>query len=50
VCPDLSTFQFGGSIPWWEGDTIEMACPDTYNLLILRLERMPRTEEIGGVV
>ncbi len=42
IFPDLSTFQFGGSLPWWEGDTIELACPDTYNLVTLKLERTPR--------
>lgn len=42
IFPDLSTFQFGGSLPWWEGETIELACPDIYNLLTLTLERVPR--------
>lgn len=41
--PNLSTFQFGGSYPWWQGrDTLEMQCPDSYNLLKLKLERKPR--------
>ncbi len=41
--PNLSTFQFGGSMPWWQGDTIEVQCPDSYNLVTMRLERTPRT-------
>lgn len=41
--PNLSTFQFGGSMPWWQGDTIEVQCPDSYNLVTMRLERAPRT-------
>jgi len=40
--PSLSTFQFGGSLPWWEGDRIEVQCPDSANLVSLRLERTKR--------
>ena len=42
IFPSLSTFQFGGSMPWWQGDTIELACPDSDNLVRLRLTRMKR--------
>ena len=38
----LSTFQFGGNMPWWHGDTIEVQCPDSQNLVTLRLERSAR--------
>jgi uncharacterized repeat protein (TIGR04076 family) len=40
--PALSTFQFGGSLPWWEGDTIDVQCPDSHNLVTLKLERSKR--------
>lgn len=40
--PSLSTFQFGGSYPWWEGDTIELRCPDYHNFVTLRLKRIAR--------
>ncbi len=42
IFPALSTFQFGGSMPWWQGDTIELACPDSDNLVRLRLSRTKR--------
>lgn len=42
IFPSLSTFQFGGSMPWWQGDTIELACPDSDNLVRLRLSRTKR--------
>ena len=37
--PNLSTFQFGGAMPWWQGDTIEVQCPDSHNLVTLKLTR-----------
>ncbi len=40
--PALSTFQFGGRLPWWQGESIEVRCPDPHNLVTLRLERSPR--------
>ena len=42
IFPSLSTFQFGGNLPWWEGDSIDVQCPDTYNLVTLKLERFKR--------
>jgi uncharacterized repeat protein (TIGR04076 family) len=42
IFPALSTFQFGGSMPWWQGDTIELGCPDSDNLVMLRLTRFKR--------
>lgn len=42
IFPSLQTFQFGGSMPWWEGDIIEVRCPDPYNLVTMRLERQKR--------
>jgi uncharacterized repeat protein (TIGR04076 family) len=41
--PDLQTFQFGGQLPWWHGDTFEVKCPDPKNCVILKLERSNRT-------
>ncbi len=42
IFPTLSTFQFGGNLPWWQGDTIEVQCPDSRNLVTLRMERSDR--------
>ncbi len=42
IFPSLSTFQFGGDLPWWNGDTIELQCPDAHNLVTLALERIDR--------
>jgi len=44
IFPSLSTFQFGGTMPWWEGDTIELACPDPINLVTMKLTRSKRRE------
>lgn len=42
IFPSLAAFQFGGSFPWWEGDTIQLECPDRQNLVTLKLERSKR--------
>lgn len=42
IFPSLSTFQFGGSMPWWEGDSIQVQCPDTSNLVTVELKRSER--------
>ncbi|MFC1533497.1 TIGR04076 family protein [Thermodesulfobacteriota bacterium] len=42
IFPSLQTFQFGGNLPWWEGDTIHAECPDRYNLVTMKLERSKR--------
>ena len=42
IFPSLSTLQFGGSMPWWQGDTIQVQGPDSYNLVTLQLERSKR--------
>jgi uncharacterized repeat protein (TIGR04076 family) len=39
IFPTLSIFQFGGKMPWWKGDAIEVQCPDPHNLVTLKLER-----------
>jgi len=44
--PTLSTFQFGGSLPWWKGDVIEAVCPDPHNPVKIRLERTRRSEPV----
>ena len=43
IFPSLSTFQFGGNLPWWQGDCIELECPDKHNLVTLKLERFDRS-------
>ena len=42
IFPALQTFQFGGNLPWWSGDTILVQCPDQKNRVTLKLERSPR--------
>ena len=43
IFANLQTFQFGGNMPWWQGnDTIHLQCPDPYNLLTLKLEKTKR--------
>lgn len=42
IFPNLQTFQFGGKLPWWQGDTIELQCPDTFNLVTMKLVRIKR--------
>lgn len=42
IFADLQTFQFEGNLPWWEGDIIELQCPDHYNLVTIKLERSNR--------
>lgn len=42
IFPNLSTFQFGGSLPWWDGDKIQLQCPDSDNLVTITLERSDR--------
>jgi uncharacterized repeat protein (TIGR04076 family) len=42
IFPSLCTFQFGGNLPWWESDTIFLQCPDSKNLVTLKLERFDR--------
>jgi len=42
IFPTLSTFQFGGKMPWWEGDEIVVQCPDLENLVTMKLKRIPR--------
>ncbi len=43
IFPDLQTFQFGGTMPWWDGDTMEVECPDPQNLVTMKLVRQKRT-------
>jgi uncharacterized repeat protein (TIGR04076 family) len=42
IFPSLSTFQFGGNLPWWEGQVIQVQCPDPDNLVTMKLERSKR--------
>jgi len=42
IFPSLSTFQFGGKRPWWEGDTIRLQCPDSANPVTIELTRSKR--------
>jgi len=43
--PAILMLQFGGSVPWGAPDTVELQCPDTLNLLTLKLTRMPSEQQ-----
>jgi uncharacterized repeat protein (TIGR04076 family) len=43
IFPSLQTFQFGGDLPWWKGDLIQLHCPDHHNLVVLQLKRSKRS-------
>jgi uncharacterized repeat protein (TIGR04076 family) len=45
--PTILMLQFGGSVPW--GDTVELQCPDTVNLLTLDLRLAPAETKQDGV-
>lgn len=45
IFADLQTFQFEGNLPWWEGDIIELQCPDPYNLVTINLVRSKREQD-----
>jgi len=40
--PTLSVMQFGGKYPWGDPNSIDLECPDRYNLLTLRLDCVNR--------
>ena len=40
--PTLSVMQFEGKYPWGDPNSIDLECPDRYNLLTLRLDRADR--------
>lgn len=42
IFPTISTLQFGGTYPWGDPDTVEVECPDRYNVLKAKLERVKR--------
>jgi uncharacterized repeat protein (TIGR04076 family) len=42
IFPNLQTFQFGGNMPWCQGDSIYLQCPDVRNPIIIKLERSRR--------
>jgi uncharacterized repeat protein (TIGR04076 family) len=42
IFPSLQTFQFGGCLPWWQGESIQLQCPDMQNLVTIKLERTKR--------
>jgi len=42
IFPTLQTLQFGGSMPWWQANTVHVGCPDTQNQVTLKLERSDR--------
>ena len=39
IFPSLRTLQFGGSMPWWQGDSVQLDCPDPKNQVTIKLDR-----------
>jgi len=39
IFPVLSVMQFDGKYPWWEKDSVDVECPDRYNVLSLKITR-----------
>ena len=42
IFANLQTFQFGGKMPWWQGDEIVLTCPDPNKQMKIRLKRQKR--------
>jgi uncharacterized repeat protein (TIGR04076 family) len=42
IFANLQSFQFGGNLPWWQGDIIMLSCPDPNNTVTMKLERIRR--------
>ncbi len=38
IFPEINVMQFGGAYPWG-GDEMEFVCPDTFNLLKIKVRR-----------
>lgn len=43
IFADLQTFQFGGKMPWWEGNVLEEVCPDPVNQITMVMEKSERS-------
>ncbi len=39
IYPALQTYEFGGRLPWWQGDDLVLTCPDPANPVTLRISR-----------
>jgi uncharacterized repeat protein (TIGR04076 family) len=40
IFPQLQTYEFGGRMPWWEGDDLIVTCPDPTNPVTLKVSRI----------
>lgn len=38
IFPTLSTYQFGGKLPWGGGKTLSLECADKYNLVTIEVD------------
>ena len=36
----LSTYEYGGKYPWWRSEIPELKCPDPYNQISLKIEKV----------
>jgi uncharacterized repeat protein (TIGR04076 family) len=39
IFPNLQTYEYGGKMPWWQGESLILSCPDPHNLLTIKIER-----------
>jgi uncharacterized repeat protein (TIGR04076 family) len=39
IFPALQTYEFGGRLPWWQGEGFAAVCPDPVNPVTLRVTR-----------
>jgi uncharacterized repeat protein (TIGR04076 family) len=37
--PALQTYEFGGKLPWWQGEGFVAVCPDPNNPVVLKVTR-----------
>ncbi len=42
IFPGLQTMQFGGKLPWWQGNMAHFQCSDPQNEVTIRLDRSER--------
>jgi uncharacterized repeat protein (TIGR04076 family) len=40
IFPSLLTYQYGGKCPWWKDETLEFKCPDPYNQVTMKIEKI----------
>ena len=39
IFSSMQTFEYGGRMPWWQGNSIILKCPDPMNQISIQLEK-----------